>query len=89
MLGRDLPVVVAGDFNLPVESAILRNHWRSYDNVFSRCGRGLGYTKFTSLFGIRIDHVLTSPQWTCTGARVLRSPYGGDHAPLIADLRRR
>jgi vancomycin resistance protein VanJ len=80
------PIVVAGDFNLPVESAIYRASWGDLRNAFSSCGRGFGHTKFTSLFGIRIDHVLTSERWRCADARVLESPYGGDHAPLVVDL---
>jgi vancomycin resistance protein VanJ len=84
--GGILPVVVAGDFNLPVESAIYRSDWGDLQNAFSSCGRGFGHTKFTSLFGIRIDHVLTSYQWACADARVLSRPYGGDHAPLVVDL---
>jgi endonuclease/exonuclease/phosphatase family metal-dependent hydrolase len=81
------PLVVAGDFNLPVESAIYRASWGDLDNAFSSCGRGFGHTKFTGVFGIRIDHVLSSDHLMCTNARVLTSPYGGDHAPLIVDLR--
>jgi vancomycin resistance protein VanJ len=84
--GGTAPIVVAGDFNLPVESAIYRANWGDLRNAFSSCGRGFGHTKFTSLFGIRIDHVLTSDQWRCADARVLSSPYGGDHAPLVVDL---
>jgi vancomycin resistance protein VanJ len=80
------PIVVAGDFNLPVESAIYRDNWGDLRNAFSSCGRGFGYTKFNSLFGIRIDHVLMSDQWRCADARVLSNQYGGDHAPLIVDL---
>jgi hypothetical protein len=80
------PLVVAGDFNLPVESAIYRTHWGDLRNGFSSCGLGFGYTKFTKVFGIRIDHVLISDQWRCVDARVLSSPYGGDHAPLIVEL---
>lgn len=80
------PLIVAGDFNLPVESRIYRKHWADFENAFSRCGRGFGHTKFTRLFGIRIDHVLMSPHWSCTDARVLPIVFGGDHAPLIVDL---
>jgi vancomycin resistance protein VanJ len=80
------PIVVTGDFNLPVESAIYRNNWGDLRNAFSSCGRGFGYTKFTRLFGIRIDHVLMSEQWRCADARVLSTRYGGDHAPLVVDL---
>jgi vancomycin resistance protein VanJ len=80
-------LLVVGDFNLPVESAIYRQNWGGFENAFSSCGRGFGHTKFTRAFGIRIDHVLASAQWACVDARVLSSPYGGDHAPLVADLR--
>ncbi len=80
------PTVVAGDFNLPVESDVYRVAWGDLRNTFSSCGRGPGHTKFSSLFGIRIDHVLTSEHWRCADARVLASPYGGDHAPLVVDL---
>lgn len=85
----DEPLLVVGDFNLPVESAIYRGTWSDFENAFSRCGRGFGHTKFTKAFGIRIDHVLTSKHWECVDARVLPSPYGGDHAPLLVDLRLR
>jgi vancomycin resistance protein VanJ len=80
------PLLVVGDFNLPVESAIYRENWGDLHNAFSDCGRGFGHSKFTRWFGIRIDHVLMSGQWRCGSARVLSSPYGGDHAPLVVDL---
>jgi endonuclease/exonuclease/phosphatase (EEP) superfamily protein YafD len=83
------PLLIAGDFNLPAESAIYRDNWSDFTNVFSACGRGFGYTKFTRVFGIRIDHVLMSEGWECVDARVLQSPYGGDHAPLLVRLQRR
>ena len=39
------PLVIAGDFNLPVESAIYRNYWGGFRNAFSDCGRGFGHSK--------------------------------------------
>jgi endonuclease/exonuclease/phosphatase (EEP) superfamily protein YafD len=72
-----------------VESAIYRTSWGGFRNAFSRCGRGFGHTKLTNVFGIRIDHVLMSGHWACVDARVIASPYGGDHVPLIVDLRLR
>jgi vancomycin resistance protein VanJ len=80
------PLIVAGDFNLPVESAIYLENWARFHNAFSDCGSGFGHSKFTRWFGIRIDHVLMSGQWRCADARVLESPYGGDHVPLVVDL---
>jgi endonuclease/exonuclease/phosphatase family metal-dependent hydrolase len=83
----DGPLLIAGDFNLPVESAIYREHWSDFRNAFSTCGSGFGYTKHERLFSIRIDHVLMSDAWSCVNAQVLGTPYGGDHDPLIVDLR--
>jgi len=84
-----MPLVVAGDFNLPVESAIYRASWGDLVNVFSACGRGFGYTKFTGAFGVRIDHILVSTSWECTDANVLSPADDGDHAPLVVALRGR
>src|SRR4029079_7248164 len=58
-------LIVAGDFNMPVESAIYREHWGDLRNAFSVCGQGFGHTKLTSWFGIRIDHVLMDGHWRC------------------------
>lgn len=77
--------MIVGDFNLPVESTIYRRHWGDFVNGFSRAGIGAGYTKYTRLFGVRIDHVLLGAQ---TDARRVRvgPGLGSDHRPLIADL---
>ncbi len=79
------PLIVLGDFNLPVESAIYRRHWGDLDNAFSRCGRGFGATKHTSWHGIRIDHVLYDASFTCLSATV-GTALGGDHSPMITEL---
>jgi vancomycin resistance protein VanJ len=79
------PVIVAGDFNLPVDSAIYRDHWSRWANAFSRRGWGLGRTKWTRWFGARIDHVLANDDWRF--ARCWVGPdVGSDHRPVIADL---
>jgi endonuclease/exonuclease/phosphatase (EEP) superfamily protein YafD len=78
-------MVIAGDFNLPVESAIYRQHWGRFRNAFSETGFGAGFTKHTRLFGVRIDHILSSkdvdPVRSFVGKDV-----GSDHVPLIADF---
>jgi len=79
------PTVIAGDFNTPVESRIYQRHWSGWQNAFSRAGCGLGYTKYTRLIGIRIDHVLVSEHWRVTSAWV-GPDLGGDHRPLVAEL---
>lgn len=82
------PVVIAGDFNMPVESTIYRQYWQNWQNAFSIAGLGYGQTKFTRFFGVRIDHVLASSEWEVLGARV-GANLGGDHRPLLVDLQLR
>lgn len=50
--------LVAGDFNMSVESAVFREHWEGYVDAFSSAGLGFGFTKRTRKFGTRIDHIL-------------------------------
>ncbi len=79
------PLLVVGDFNMPVESAIYSDVWSGFGNGFSSCGLGYGHTKQTRWFGIRIDHVLMDDRWQCIGARV-GPDLGSDHRPLAVDL---
>jgi endonuclease/exonuclease/phosphatase (EEP) superfamily protein YafD len=79
--------IVAGDFNMPVESRIYRRYWTGCGNAFSRVGRGFGWTRFFPKFAIRIDHVLTCGGWRATRAQV-GPDLGSDHRPLIVDLER-
>jgi vancomycin resistance protein VanJ len=82
--------LVAGDFNMPVESAIFRRDWTGLNNAFSESGLGFGYTKLTDIgplrYGTRIDHVLYDDQWQCVRAWVGEN-LGSDHLPLFADFR--
>jgi vancomycin resistance protein VanJ len=82
------PLVITGDFNMPIESVIYDTHWSSFTNAFSEAGFGCGYTKETDWHGIRIDHVLVGPSFQPIRAFV--GPHlGGDHRPMVADLRLR
>ena len=82
-----LPLVLAGDFNLPVESAIFRRWWSDYASAFAETGFGYGRTKSTRLFGIRIDHILHTAAWKVEGFRVADGLPGLDHRPIVAELR--
>lgn len=83
--------IVAGDFNMPVDSAIYRQAWNGYNNAFSTAGIGYGWTqrakvkRLAASIGIRIDHILTGkgvgPHLCEVGPDV-----GSDHLPLIADV---
>ncbi len=83
--GDDLPTIVGGDFNLPTESAIYRRHWGDLRNAFSRNGFGMGVTKQTRRWGIRIDHILTTGE-IVTDRTAVGRPVGSDHLPFVADL---
>lgn len=83
--GESLPTIVAGDFNLPIESAIYRRRWSGLRNSFSRSGTGLGNTKQTRFWGVRIDHILTTAEFVSHHARIGRD-VGSDHRPLSAEL---
>jgi hypothetical protein len=81
----DVPTVIAGDFNTPVESASYRNYWGNYQNALSSVGTGLRHTKHTRLHGIRIDHVLADGSWRLDSA-IVGPDLGGDHRPVIVEL---
>jgi len=81
-------LLIAGDFNMPVESTIYRSYWRQCDNAFSRVGHGFGWTRVLPHFSIRIDHVLSCGGWRALRA-VVGPDLGSDHRPLIVDLARR
>jgi endonuclease/exonuclease/phosphatase family metal-dependent hydrolase len=84
-----LPTIVAGDFNMPIDSAIYHKVWGGYGNAFSKVGCGYGWTEWNNVrgvkIGVRIDHVLTGKGLE---ARVCETggDVGSDHLPLIADL---
>jgi vancomycin resistance protein VanJ len=79
------PSLLAGDFNLPVESSLYRNAFGGYRNAFSCAGWGWGSTKFTRWHGIRIDHVLASDEWNIQRCWV-GADVGSDHRPVIAEV---
>ncbi len=83
------PVIVAGDFNLPVESTLYRDYWAPrFTDAFEHVGRGFGFTKFERRIRIRIDHLLSDDAFVPVRAMV-GPPVGSDHRPVIADFARR
>jgi endonuclease/exonuclease/phosphatase (EEP) superfamily protein YafD len=81
--------ILAGDFNMPVDSTIYRRDWSNFRDAFSDGGVGFGYTEWPQVrkvpLGVRIDHVLTGPAWRCRHCWV-GPDVGSDHLPLLADL---
>lgn len=79
------PVLLAGDFNTPVESTIHRECWSGYQNAFSIAGFGCGSTHHTELTAVRIDHILAGTDWHIRRCWV-GPDVGSAHRPIIADL---
>jgi len=81
----DGPVLLAGDFNTPPESAIFREVWADYTDAFGAAGWGWGYTFHGGRTWVRIDHVLAGKGWHCGRCRV--GPHvGSPHRPVWAEL---
>lgn len=81
----DSAFVVAGDFNLPTGSAILRSDWADLSDAFSVAGFGFGNTMFAGHFAVRIDHVLVPSTLAVSDVEVRRG-YPSEHQPLIVDI---
>ena len=79
------PLIILGDFNMPVESSIYRDNFGIYQNSFNKAGFGFGYTKHTRMLGIRIDHILVDKNFSVVDAKVGRD-VGSDHNPVIANI---
>jgi vancomycin resistance protein VanJ len=79
------PVLLAGDFNTPPESAIFRRVWGGYADAFSDAGWGWGYTFRAKRTAVRIDHVLMGGGGWATECRV-GPDVGSPHRPLLADV---
>jgi len=86
-----LPVIIAGDFNTPVDSTLYKLVWNDFANAFSERGVGFGWTQRVSVRGYsyssRVDHILTGKGLTPLLCEV-GPDIGSDHLPLIADIAR-
>lgn len=87
--GPEAPLVLAGDFNASQDHAAFR---RLLDSGLSDAARLGGAPRTPTWpsrtapgFGVQIDHVLLSPQFTADRPRFLDLP-GTDHRALVVDL---
>lgn len=77
--------IILGDFNMSVESSIYTTFFTEFENTFNTNGVGFGYTKYTRIHGVRIDHILIDKDFQTLAAEV-GGDFGGDHRPMIAKL---
>lgn len=82
---RDLPTLVAGDFNTPPQSPLHRALGPRLRDAFAEAGHGFGYTWPSVLPGLRIDYVFVSPEWRVRSCRV-GPALGSDHRPVVAEV---
>lgn len=82
-----LPLVIGGDFNLPVESTIFQRYWSGFTDAFEARGNGLGWSKREGRWlRIRIDHLLTLDGGPTPVRIVVGADYMSDHRPVIVDM---
>jgi vancomycin resistance protein VanJ len=87
--GREtLPVVVAGDTNLPGLSRIQNENLSGFQDGFAAVGQGFGYTFPTGRAWMRIDRVMASSALRFVGFQVGKSD-SSDHQCVVADLQAR
>jgi endonuclease/exonuclease/phosphatase family metal-dependent hydrolase len=86
-----LPVIIAGDFNMPIDSNVYRQVWGGYSNAFSDVGFGYGWTVWDTIrgipVGVRVDHILVSAEFEALRCEI-GSDIGSDHLPLVAEIQR-
>ena len=86
----NIPVLIAGDFNMTDQSGDYQRITANYTDSYRQVGYGMGTTfpahirPFPSL--VRIDYVFHSEEFTALTADVLRSTGGSDHRPLVVTL---
>jgi vancomycin resistance protein VanJ len=79
------PVLLAGDFNLPINSSVYRDHLSRYTDAFATAGFGFGWTYHARWTDTRIDHILADDNLRCIKCWV-GPDVGSPHRPVIADL---
>ncbi|MFM9959839.1 MAG: endonuclease/exonuclease/phosphatase family protein [Planctomycetaceae bacterium] len=88
-----LPVIVAGDFNMPTSSSVYRAAFGDLTNAFESSAWGFGFTAPCKRFSWwpnntpwqRIDHILTNDSWQVRDCRIGEWD-GSDHRLIAATL---
>jgi endonuclease/exonuclease/phosphatase family metal-dependent hydrolase len=82
---RGVPLLIGGDFNMPPDASTFAAMLATFRSAFSEAGWGYGYTRPARFSWVRIDHILTTPDWSITECRV-GPDFGSDHLPVVAEV---
>jgi len=80
------PLILCGDFNDPPSSFSYYQVSRGLNDTFKKRGNMLGSTYAGRLPSMRIDYILFSDDFECSGFRINRKVYS-DHFPVSAILK--
>ncbi len=84
---NDRPTIIGGDFNMPEDDFVYEQYFGHLNNSLSEEFFTLKSTYFyRAWYGIRIDHLLHSDDFTTKESRVLQD-FGGEHRPVLAVLK--
>jgi vancomycin resistance protein VanJ len=83
-----VPVIIAGDTNLPVGSWILRRTLGRYQDGFEAAGRGFGHTYPARRPWLRIDRIMADDRLRFVSFHVLGNAQASDHLAVSAELTR-
>jgi endonuclease/exonuclease/phosphatase (EEP) superfamily protein YafD len=78
--------LIVGDFNMPSDENLFRENFAYLKNSIDVQGIGFNETKHTSWYGVRIDHILYTPDMQLIDVKIVEL-LKGDHQPLMATLR--
>ncbi|HXE55546.1 MAG TPA: endonuclease/exonuclease/phosphatase family protein [Tepidisphaeraceae bacterium] len=79
------PYLITGDFNTLSRSPIYQHFWSGYPDAFPTTSWGYGYTHYSILSELRIDHVLSGPGVRFLDCRI-GPACGTPHRPLVVDF---
>jgi endonuclease/exonuclease/phosphatase (EEP) superfamily protein YafD len=81
------PVIVMGDFNSTSQSRVLETALSPL--ALNRLSGLPSWPTWLVAPQLAIDHIFVSPEFEQVGSTHLGDPFGSDHFPIIADIRRK
>lgn len=81
-----IPVIIAGDTNLPGLSWIFGRTLAGFTDGFEAVGRGFGYTFPAHRPWMRIDRILTDGRLRFRSFQVTGNPQASDHLAVLAEI---